>query len=186
MAETPVVNISQVPVQLPMGGFLQASEDGEQAILAQVLVGVEGAGRIADLYCGLGSFALPLSRQAVVRAVDVFEIPVRALERAAGQANLGGRVVAEVRDLDRQPIEAKALAKFDAVVFDPPRIGAAQQAAEIAASIVPLVVAVSCNPATFARDARILVDGGYRLVDVLPVDQFTFSPHVELVARFAR
>jgi len=185
-AESPMVNISGVSVQLPIGGFLQASVEGEQAILAQVLLGVDGAGRIADLYCGLGSFTLPLSRQAVVRAVDMFEIPVRALERAAGRADLGGRVVADVRDLDRQPIEAKALEKFEAVVFDPPRIGAAQQAVEIAASVVPLVVAVSCNPATFARDARVLVDGGYRLIDVLPVDQFTFSPHVELVARFER
>lgn len=186
MAQTPMVNISGVLVELPMGGFLQASVEGEQAIADQVLAGSQGAERIADLYCGLGSFTLPLSRQAVVRAVDMIEAPVRALERAAGRADLGGRVVAEVRDLDRQPIEAKVLSKFDAVVFDPPRVGAAEQVGQIAASTVGLVVAVSCNPATFARDARILVDGGYRLIDVLPVDQFTFSPHVELVARFER
>ncbi|PHS74061.1 MAG: RNA methyltransferase [Rhodospirillaceae bacterium] len=186
MMQPPVINISGVLVELPMGGFLQASQAGELAILKQVLIGVEGAGRIADLYCGLGTFTLPLTRQAVVRAVDVTPDPLRALERAAGRADLGGRVVGEVRDLDRQPIEAKALAKFDAVVFDPPRVGALAQAREIVASSVPRVVAVSCNPATFARDARVLVDGGYRLVDVLPVDQFTFSAHVELVARFER
>lgn len=186
MAQTPVVNLSGVLVELPMGGFLQASQNGEQAILAHILKGVEGAKRIADLYCGLGSFSVGLSRQAVVRAVDVIEPPVRALERAAGRAGLGGHIVAEVRDLDRQPLDAKALSKFDAVLFDPPRIGALEQVQNIAASNVPKVVAVSCNPATFARDARILVDGGYRLIDVLPVDQFTFSAHVELVARFER
>ncbi|MBL4693406.1 MAG: class I SAM-dependent RNA methyltransferase [Magnetovibrio sp.] len=186
MAQTPMVNLSGVLVELPMGGFLQASIEGEQAILAQVLKGVEGAGRIADLYCGLGSFTLALSRQAVVRAVDMIDRPIRALERAAGRADLGGRVVAEVRDLDRQPIDAKSLSKFDAVLFDPPRVGAVEQVRQIAASSVPRVVAVSCNPASFARDARILVDGGYRLIDVLPVDQFTFSAHVELVARFER
>jgi len=186
MAQIPVVNLSNVLVELPIGGFLQASQDGEKAILAQVLLGAVEATRIADLYCGLGSFTLPLSRQAVVRAVDMVSTPIRALERAAGRAALGGRVVAEVRDLDRQPIEAKDLSKFDVVVFDPPRVGAVEQVRQIAASKAPRVVAVSCNPATFARDARILVDGGYRLIDVLPVDQFTYSTHVELVARFER
>jgi 23S rRNA (uracil1939-C5)-methyltransferase len=134
----------------------------------------------------VGSFTLPLAHKAIVRAIDSLEPQVRALERAAGRSNLGGRVLAEVRDLDRQPLDPSELNKFDAVVFDPPRAGAATQAARIAASDVPLVVAVSCNPATFSRDARILVDGGYRLLDVLPVDQFTFSAHVELVARFTR
>ena len=185
-AEIPVINISGVLVELPMGGFLQASVAGEQAIAAQVAVGVGDARRVADLYCGLGSFTLPLARNAIVRAVDMIKAPVKALERAAGRADLGGRVVAEVRDLDRNPLEVKELDKFDAVVFDPPRVGAAEQVARMAASKVARVVAVSCNPATFARDARILVDGGYRLVDVLPVDQFTYSPHVELVARFER
>jgi len=186
MVELPVINLSGVLVELPMGGFLQASVAGEQAILAQVKTGVGGAGRIADLYCGLGSFTLPLSQQGLVRAIDMIEPPVRALERAAGRCGLGGHVVAEVRDLDRQPLDVKDLSKFDAVVFDPPRIGAGAQAAELANSTVSKVVAVSCNPATFARDARILVDGGYRLIDVLPVDQFTYSAHVELVARFER
>lgn len=182
----PWVDLSGVPLELPIGAFLQASREGEQAILAQVQAGIGKATRIADLYCGVGSFTLPLSRHAIVRATDSLEAPVRALERAAGRANLGGRVLAEVRDLDRQPLEALELNKFEAVVFDPPRAGAMVQAVRIAESNVPLVVAVSCNPATFARDARILVDGGYRLIDVLPVDQFTFSPHVELVARFER
>ena len=182
----PKVDISGVAVDLPMGAFLQASVAGERAILAQVLAGVGDARRIADLYCGVGSFTLALAAQAIVRAVDSLEPQVQALTRAAGRADLGGRVLAEVRDLDRQPLEPAELNKFDALVFDPPRAGAAAQAAHIAACDVARVVAVSCNPATFARDARTLVDGGYRLVDVLPVDQFTFSPHVELVARFTR
>lgn len=182
----PVVRLGGVAVELPMGAFLQASAEGEAALVAQALAGVGDAQRIADLYCGLGTFTLALASRAVVRAVDSHEPPVRALERAAGQADLGGRVLAEVRDLDNQPLDAKELDKFDAVLFDPPRAGAAAQAAEIANSHVPRVVAVSCNPATFARDARTLVDGGYALVDVLPVDQFTFSPHVELVARFEK
>jgi len=185
-AQAPVVNIAGVLVGLPMGGFLQASVQGEAAINAQVAAGVGDAGRIADLYCGLGSLTLPLARTAIVRAVDRGEASVRALSYAAGRADWGGRVMAHVRDLDRQPLEVKELSKFDAIVFDPPREGAAAQVAHIAQSHVARVVAVSCNPATFARDARILVDGGYRLLDVLPIDPFTFSPHVEVVARFER
>jgi len=183
----PLVYLSGVPVELPSGTFLQVSVEGEHAIRDAVLAGVgDAAGRVADLYCGLGSFALPLSQQAIVEAVDAVEAPVRALERAAGRSGLGGRVAARVRDLDRQPLDEAELSKFDAVVFDPPRAGAAEQVRYLAESKVPRVVGVSCNPATFARDARILVDGGYRLLAVQPIDQFTYSPHVELVAHFAR
>ncbi len=182
----PVVDISGVCVELPIGAFLQASRGAEHAIRDAIVAGVQGADRIADLYCGLGSFTLPLAENAIVRAVDSVTDAVRALERAAGRAGLGGRVMAEVRDLERNPLEAKELTKFDAIVFDPPRAGARAQAARIAASGVERVVAVSCNLATFARDARILVDGGYRLIEVLPIDQFTYSAHVELVAQFAR
>jgi len=184
--ETPWLDLAGVRMALPRGAFLPVSVDGERAILAQIAAGVGDAGRIADLYCGLGSFTLPLARKAIVRAVDSLDAPVQALKRAAGRSELGGRVVAEVRNLDRQPLEPAELNKFDAVVFDPPRAGAAAQAAQIALSDVPRVVAVSCHPGAFARDARTLVDGGYQLVDVLPVDQFPFSPHVELVARFTR
>ncbi|HYL47835.1 MAG TPA: class I SAM-dependent RNA methyltransferase, partial [Stellaceae bacterium] len=99
---------------------------------------------------------------------------------------LGDRVTVERRDLARRPLSAEELARFDAVVFDPPRTGAAVQSRELAASAVPRVVAVSCNPATFARDARILADGGYTLAHVTPVDSFIWSPHLELVARFER
>jgi len=183
----PLVYLSGVPVELPSGTFLQASVEGEHAIRDAVLAGVgEDAGRVADLFCGLGSFSIPLAQQSIVTAVDAIEAPVRALERAAGRAGLGGRVVASVRDLSRQPLDERELAKFDAVVFDPPRAGAADQVRYLADSRVPRVVGVSCNPATFARDARPLADGGYRLLSVQPIDQFTYSPHVEVVAHFAR
>lgn len=183
----PLIYLSGVPVELPQGTFLQASVEGEQAIRDAVLEGIgEDTRRIADLYCGLGSFTIPLSQRAIVDAYDATEAPIRALERAAGRADLGGRVKAHVRDLHRQPLDAKELSKFDAVVFDPPRAGAAEQVQYLAESNVARVVGVSCNPATFARDARVLVDGGYELISVQPIDQFTYSPHVELVAHFAR
>jgi len=183
----PLIYLSGVPVELPPGTFLQASVEGEHAIRDAVLAGVgDEASRVADLYCGLGSFTIPLSQQAIVDAVDATEAPVRALERAAGRADLGGRVTAHVRNLDRQPLEAPDLAKFDAVVFDPPRAGAAEQVRHLADADVTRVVGVSCNPATFARDARTLVDGGFELLSVQPIDQFIYSPHVELVAHFAR
>ncbi|MCW8914947.1 MAG: class I SAM-dependent RNA methyltransferase [Magnetovibrio sp.] len=183
----PLVYLSGVPVELPQGSFLQASVEGEHAIRDGVLAGVgAGSKRIADLYSGLGSFTVPLAAQAIVEAYDVIEAPVRALERAAGRANLGGRIVASVRDLGRQPLDVKELSKFDAVVFDPPRAGSGDQMQYLAGSSVARVVGVSCNPATFARDARTLVDGGFELLSVQPIDQFTYSSHVELVAHFAR
>ena len=183
----PLIYLSGVPVELPQGAFLQASVEGEHAIRDAVLAGIgASARRVADLYCGLGSFTVPLAQRAIVEAWDATENPVRALERAAGRADLGGRITAHVRDLDRQPLEAGDLAKFDAVVFDPPRAGAQEQACHLADADVERIVGVSCNPATFARDARILVDGGFELLAVQPIDQFTYSPHVELVAHFAR
>ncbi|MBF0251355.1 MAG: hypothetical protein HQL35_12095 [Alphaproteobacteria bacterium] len=141
---------------------------------------------MADLFCGLGSFTLPLAAKAVVSAWDVTEPSVRALERAAGRAGLGGRVAAGVRDLDRQPLEARDLDAFDAIVFDPPRAGAKAQAEHLADARAERIVGVSCNPATFARDARILAGGGYALDRVTPIDQFTHSAHVELAAAFTR
>ncbi|MBL4614270.1 MAG: class I SAM-dependent RNA methyltransferase, partial [Magnetovibrio sp.] len=166
---------------------LQASVQGEHAIRDTILDGLgDDYRRVADLYCGLGSFTIPLSQRAIVDAYDSIQAPVRALERAAGRADLGGRVKAHVRDLHRQPLDVKELSIFDVVVFDPPRTGAAEQVEYLAKADVARVVGVSCNPATFARDARILVDGGFELLSVQPIDQFIYSPHVELVAHFAR
>jgi 23S rRNA (uracil1939-C5)-methyltransferase len=175
-----------VTVEVPADSFLQASVEAEEVLTELVLAGVGDAKRVADLHAGLGTFTFAFAARAAVLAVDGSRAAIAALAAAAARAQLAHSVSAETRDLDARPLLADELRRFDAVVFDPPRAGAAAQAAALAASTVPRVVAVSCNPATFARDARLLVDGGYRLTRVVPVDQFLWSPHVELVASFER
>ena len=182
----PAVTIGRARVLLPPGAFLQATAAGEAALAALVAAHCEGAGRIADLFAGVGPFALRLAEHGRVTAADNDSEAVAALKRAAAATQGLKPVETQLRDLYRRPFVPVELKGFDAVVFDPPRQGAQSQARELAASAVPRVVAVSCNPATFARDARILVDGGYRLAAVTPVDQFLYSAHVELVARFER
>lgn len=170
----------------PPGGFLQATREGEAALLDAVREAVGDAATAVDLFSGSGTFTLPLAARAGVRAVEADAAALAALD-AAWRATPGLRAVSvETRDLKARPLMAAELNRFAAVVFDPPRAGAAAQAAEIARSAVPRVAAVSCNPATFARDARTLSDGGYRLDWVQPVDQFRWSPHVELVGAFSR
>jgi 23S rRNA (uracil1939-C5)-methyltransferase len=182
----PALTVGPARVVLPPGAFLQATSTGE-AILAQLVVAYcESAATVADLFCGVGPFALRLAERAKVTAVDNDEDAIAALRRAAAGTPRLKPVAIQLRDLFRRPLRQAELKLFDAVVFDPPRQGAEAQARELAASTVPTVVAVSCNPTTFARDARILVDGGYRLVQVAPVDQFLFSAHVELVAHFKK
>lgn len=170
----------------PPAAFLQATAEGEAALVATVEEATAGARRIADLFCGCGTFALPLAVRAEVLAVEGSAPLVAAL--AAGWRATPGlrRVVTAARDLFRRPLLARELAGFEAVVIDPPRAGAEAQSRELAASSVPTIGAVSCDPATFARDARILVDGGYRLDWVQPIDQFRWSGHVELAACFRR
>jgi 23S rRNA (uracil1939-C5)-methyltransferase len=181
------VVFSGVPVDLPIDAFLQASAEAEAALTAEVLAGVGAARRVADLYAGLGTFTFALAeRAAAVHAVESARPAAAALAAAAARAGLGGRITGERRDLEARPLTADELAGFDAVVFDPPRAGAEAQSAALAAAAVPRVVAVSCNPASFARDARRLVDGGYRMARVQPIDQFVWSSHVELVASFER
>ena len=182
----PAVTIGRARVLLPPGAFLQATAAGEAALAALVAAHCEGAGRIADLFAGVGPFALRLAEHVRVTAADNDSEAVAALKRAAAATQGLKPVETQLRDLYRRPFVPVELKGFDAVVFDPPRQGAQSQARELSASAVPRVVAVSCNPATFARDARILVDGGYRLAAVTPVDQFLYSAHVELVARFER
>ncbi|MCP5372382.1 MAG: class I SAM-dependent RNA methyltransferase [Hyphomicrobiales bacterium] len=183
----PVVRIAGVPVVLPPGGFLQPSAEGEALLTAAVARGLGAARTIADLFGGIGTFGLALADRARVQVFEVDVAAVAALRHAAGRAGLGGRVGADCRDLDQRPLTARELEKFDAAVFDPPRAGAAAQAAEMAAAGgLATVVAVSCNPATFARDARTLVDGGFRLRQVTPVDQFPWSAHLEVVGEFVR
>jgi 23S rRNA (uracil1939-C5)-methyltransferase len=172
------VTLSGTPVGFPAGGFLQATADGEQALVASVLDAVGQAQRTADLFAGLGTFALSLDGQ--VYAAEASRDAVLLLKRADPQ------IVVEHRDLFRRPLDSAELAKFEAVVLDPPRAGAFEQVTQIAASSVPRVAYVSCNPATFARDAKLLVDGGYRLDWVRPVGQFRWSTHVEIAACFSR
>jgi 23S rRNA (uracil1939-C5)-methyltransferase len=180
----PVLAMGGVEVALPVAPFLQATREGEAALVAAVLEAVGDARTVADLFCGLGTFALPLSRQARVLAADAAGPAIMALGVAARRAH--ARVEVQHRDLFRRPLAGKELAGLAAVVFDPPRAGAEAQARALAASDVPVVVAVSCNPNTFGRDAKILIDGGYRLTTLWPVAQFRWSSHVELVARFER
>jgi 23S rRNA (uracil1939-C5)-methyltransferase len=165
---------------------LQATAAGE-AVLAQLVSSAcEGAKRVADLFCGVGPFALRLAEHARVFAADDDEPAIAALTRAAATAAGLKPIEAETRDLFRRPLVAAELKRFDAVVFDPPRQGAQTQSRALAESAVPMIVAVSCDRGTFARDMRILVDGGYRLGDVTPVDQFRYSEHIEIVARLQR
>ena len=172
------ITLSGIPVTFPVGGFLQATEDGEASLIASVREAVGEAGRVADLFAGLGTFALALSGK--VYAAEASRDAVLALKRAAPT------VAVEHRDLYRRPLDARALENFDAVVLDPPRAGAEEQAKALAASPVARIAYVSCNPATFARDARLLADGGYRLDWVRPVGQFRWSTHIELAAAFSR
>jgi 23S rRNA (uracil1939-C5)-methyltransferase len=182
---TPRVIFSGVPVEPPVEAFLQASIEAERVLVAEVLAGVGAAERVLDLYAGVGTFSFALAQKSAVHAVEGSPPAVAALAAAARGAALA-RISSEVRDLARRPLLPEELARFAAVVFDPPRAGAAAQCAMLARSRAPRIVAVSCNPASFARDAAILVAGGYRLVDIKPIDQFVWSPHVELVARFVR
>ncbi len=176
-----------VPVELPIGSFQQPSQAGEDMLRDIVLNGVGNAARIADLFSGLGTFSLPMAKAGgQVLAVDNSASAIAALDLAAGRAGLGGRVETEVRDLFSQPFGPKALNRYDVVVFDPPRAGAADQAAALAASGVPVIVAVSCNPATLGRDLKTLTDGGYQVEKVVPVDQFPMTYHVEAVAYLRR
>jgi len=181
----PTIRVGKAQVVLPPGSFLQATAEGEAVLARLVREHIGNARTVADLFCGVGPFALRLAERARIFAADGDAGAIAALREAAKAQGLKP-VEAEARDLFRRPLVPDELKRFDAVVFDPPRQGAETQARQLAASKVPVVVAVSCNAGTFARDARILVDGGYRLTGVTPVDQFRHSAHVEIVAKFVR
>jgi 23S rRNA (uracil1939-C5)-methyltransferase len=185
-ASQPLLKIGRALVPMPPGAFLQATAAGEAALARLVIEHVGNAKRLADLFCGIGTFALRLAERARVSAADNEASAIKALERAAANTSGLKPVEAQARDLFRRPFTAAELKGFDAVVFDPPRQGAETQARELVKSAVPTVVAVSCDAASFARDVRILVDGGYKLVSVTPVDQFRYSFHVEMVGKFDR
>lgn len=182
----PLLTMGMAQVELPPGGFLQATAEGEAFLAQLVLAGVAGARKVADLFCGVGTFALRLAANARVVALEASAPAVAALKRASERTPGLKAVDAQVRDLFRRPLLASELKGFEAVVIDPPRQGAEAQAGELARSAVSRLVYVSCSPATFARDAARLVRGGYRLEQVTPVDQFRYSPHVEVVGLFTR
>jgi 23S rRNA (uracil1939-C5)-methyltransferase len=178
----PVVLFGDVSVSPPPGAFLQAVAGAEQGMADIVSAHLSKAKRIADLFSGAGAFALRLAKGAEVHAVEADAASLAALDRGFRFGSGLKRVTTERRDLFIRPVTAKELNAFDGVVFDPPRAGAEAQSKQIAKSDVPLVAAVSCNPATLARDLAILIEGGYALQRVVPVDQFLWSPHVEAVA----
>lgn len=186
-AGKPVVTIGGVAVEIEPGLFLQAVPQAER-LLADLCVKAlpKSAKTVADLFSGVGTLTLPLARRAAVSAYDSDKRAVAALANAVRHAQGLKPVTPIVRDLFRDPLSARELNFFDAVVFDPPRAGAAEQAERLAKSRVGLVIAVSCNPATFARDARTLIDGGFRMGPVTPIDQFLYSAHVEAVTVFRR
>ena len=193
-SQMPVVQFGEgqnsVNVPLPVGAFLQASREGQGALLRAVAeivkTEVPKASRIADLFCGSGAFALPMANDYRVFAYDSEAPAIEALTQAARQAGLGSHIAASVRDLYRQPLSDDELGGFAAIIMDPPRAGAPAQAKSLAKSSVPLIVSVSCDARSFARDARLLGKGGYSLSRVTLVDQFAHSPHIEMVGAFRK
>jgi len=181
-ATSPLVRLGNAAVTPPPGAFLQATAHGEAALLSAVEEVTDGASRIADLFAGCGTFALPLARRAAVHAVEGEASLLAALDAGARHARGLKPVTTEMRDLFRRPMMVSELSAYDAVVIDPPRAGAEAQTRALAEARVPRIAAVSCNPVTFARDAAILTRAGYRLNWVQPVDQFRWSTHVELAA----
>ncbi|HEX8442952.1 MAG TPA: class I SAM-dependent RNA methyltransferase [Allosphingosinicella sp.] len=180
--EPVTVTLGGVPVPLPHGAFLQATADGEAALVAAVRGAVGPARIVADLFAGLGTFALSLDGR--VLAAEGSRDSALALKAAANRTQK--QVFVDHRDLFRRPLDAKELARFEAVVLDPPRAGAREQVELLAGSAMPRIAYVSCNPSTFARDANTLIEGGYKLAWVQPVGQFRWSTHVELAAAFLR
>ena len=182
----PMLTMGAAEVSPPPGAFVQADASAEEAMARLVQDAVGDAKKVIDLFCGSGTFALRLAKKAQVWALEGDEAALKSLERGwrFGTGLKGIKI--ERRDLFRRPVLAAEMKKFDALVFDPPRAGARAQAEEIAKAKLSLVVAVSCNPGTLARDLRILVDGGYKLEAVTPIDQFLYSPHVESVAILRR
>jgi 23S rRNA (uracil1939-C5)-methyltransferase len=182
----PRLHFGGIAVDLPADSFLQPSAEGEAALVAAATAFAKGAKSIADLYSGCGTFTFPLAKIGKVQAVDSVKPAVAAIIAAANRSGLSGRVTARARNLDASPLPPEELKPFDCVVFDPPRAGAKSQAEMLVRSRIKHVVAISCNPASFARDARILIDGGFKMERLVAVDQFVWSAHVEVVALFKR
>ncbi len=182
----PILRIADVDVRLAPGAFLQSTREGEALLQNAVAAALKGAKNVVDLFAGCGTFSLSVARRSKVHAVELDGAMLAALSDAARGAKGRKPIATEKRDLFKRPLLAKELAAFDAAVLDPPRAGAAAQAAELAKSKLAKIAYVSCDAASFARDARMLVDGGWQMGEVTPVDQFLWSEHIELVASFTR
>ena len=182
----PRVAFGNALARLPPGGFLQATEAGEAWLAEFAERALADTKKVADLFCGAGAFALRLARRHEVFAADADPAATGALARAAATTSGLRTLTTDTRDLFRRPLRPDELAAFDAALIDPPRAGAFEQARAIAASDLPLAVSISCNVGTFARDARVLIDGGFQIGSVIPLDQFRFSAHVEIAAVFRR
>lgn len=180
------ITFAGVPVDLPYDAFVQASAEADAVLTEAVLAGLREQSRIVDLFAGIGTFTFALAQRGDVLAVEASAPALTALSTAARWAGLHNCITTLRRDLEQRPMQPDELAGADVVVFDPPRAGAKSQSRALAVSSVPVIIGISCNPATFARDARTLIDGGYRLVGIWPFDTFVWSPHLELVARFER
>jgi 23S rRNA (uracil1939-C5)-methyltransferase len=183
---TPTIKMGAAVVPLPVQSFLQATAEGERVLAELVAIALKKSRNLADLFCGLGPLAFRLAGSAPVHAIDADKQAVACLQSAIRHTQGLKPMKAEVRDLFRNPLVVMELKEFDGVVFDPPRAGAMMQAQQLAKSKVKRIAAVSCDLATFVRDAKILVEGGYKLTRVTPVDQFKWTPHVELVGAFTR
>lgn len=186
MRVAPIVSIGKALVQVPPGSFLQATKLGGETLANLVVAALGKSKSVADLFCGVGPFAFRVAEQAKVTAIDSDKPAIAALAQAARLASGLKPLKAEARDLMREPLVANELKEFDAVVFDPPRAGAEAQAKQLAKSAVKTIVAVSCDPASFARDAEILMGGGYKIRSLTAVDQFKWTSHVEIVGSFSR
>ena len=185
--EATTLTLGGIAVDPPPSIFLQAVPEAEALLTNFVLAALPPkAKRVADLFCGVGTFALPLARRVQVLAADSDKRALGALERAARHATGLKPIEVRPRDLFREPLSPKELEPFDAVIFDPPRAGAADQVERIARSKVRHVIAVSCAPQTLARDAKALIDAGFKMGPVTPIDQFLYSPHTEAVCVFKR
>ncbi len=182
----PVQVMGRARVTPPPGAFLQATAEGEAALLAVVRKELAGSSRIVDLFAGCGTFTLPLAAGADIHAVEGLSAPLAALDQAWRATPGLHRITTETRDLAARPLLPEELARFDGALIDPPRSGAAAQAASLAASDIPRVAWVSCDPVSFARDAKTMIEGGYRMGPIFVVDQFRWSPHVETVTGFTR
>jgi 23S rRNA (uracil1939-C5)-methyltransferase len=184
--QAPVLHFAGKAVTPPPGAFLQAVPEAERAMIGLVTAALGKAKQVGDLFCGLGTLTLPIARTARVLAFDSDRIAIDALNDAQRKNQGLKPITARPRDLFRDPLSPLEMKGLDAVVLDPPRAGAKAQCERLAQSKVKRVVMVSCNPATLARDCRILIDGGYRLEAITPIDQFLYSPHLEAVAVLSR